>query len=94
MENVLARVVERRLARRAARTLDPARAADEAAPVRAARAEAQARVRRGGATYRGLLVVTALMKIDIALFGRVRSGPFFALLRKRPSQPARHSPDA
>jgi hypothetical protein len=33
-------------------------------------------------TYRLLLVLSGVMKLDIWLFGRVRSGPFFALLRK------------
>ncbi len=30
----------------------------------------------------GLRVLTALMQLDISIFGRLRSGPFFALLRK------------
>ncbi len=81
VENVLARMAERLLARRAV----GARAADPAAAVRTARAAAQARVRRGGVVYRGLVVVTAIMKLDLILFGRIRSGPFFALLRKDPS---------
>jgi hypothetical protein len=28
------------------------------------------------------MTLSTLMKVDVVLFGRVRSGPFFALLRK------------
>jgi SAM-dependent methyltransferase len=82
VENVLVRVAERLLAKRAARRADASTAPNEAASVRSARATAQARVRRGGALYRSLVAITAIMKIDIWLFGRIPSGPFFALLRK------------
>jgi hypothetical protein len=51
---------------------------------RAARTRAQARVRRRGLVYRALLAVTGVMKLDLVLFGRVPSGPFFAVLRKVP----------
>jgi len=83
MENVLARMTERWLAKRAASRKHDG-STDEADAIRAARTTAQARVGRGGAVYRGLLVVSALMKLDILLFGRIQSGPFFALLRKTP----------
>ena len=86
MENVLARVAERFLARRAHKAAPAATADDPNAAVRSARASAQARVQRGGALYRGLVAITAVMKLDILLFGRIRSGPYFALLRKRPAQ--------
>ncbi len=82
VENILVRMAERFLARRAARHPDVSTAPDEAAAVRTARATAQARVRRGGLLYRSLVLVTTVMKIDIWLFGRIPSGPFFALLRK------------
>jgi hypothetical protein len=39
-------------------------------------------VARRGVTYRALVALTALMKVDVVLFGRIPSGPFFALLRK------------
>jgi len=77
IENVLARMAERVMTKRAAR-----RTNDAASGAAAARASAQAQVRRGGATYRALLALSAVMRVDLALFGRVRSGPFFALLRK------------
>lgn len=82
MENVVARMVERWLARRAARALPPSASPDAAASTRAARRAAQAQVRRGGAVYWALRAATALMKVDVWLFGRIRTGPFFALLRK------------
>lgn len=86
MENVVARMVERWLARRQAQRL-PATAADAdaSAPVRAARKAAQAQVRRGGAVYWALRAATGAMKLDLWLFGRIRTGPFFALLRKPPA---------
>lgn len=82
VENVLARMAEKWLAGRAARTLPASAAHDDTAAVRAARRSAQARVRRGGALYWGLRSATAAMKLDLWLFGRFRTGPFFALLRK------------
>jgi SAM-dependent methyltransferase len=84
-ENVLARMAERFLARRAAGNAAAKGGSPDEAAVRSARASAQARVRRGGATYRTLVAITTVMKLDLWLFGRVRSGPFFALLRKSAS---------
>jgi SAM-dependent methyltransferase len=87
VENILARIAERALARRASgvgASADPSPAASAPTEdaIRAARATAQARVRQGGALYRSLVVISAVMKLDLLLFGRVPSGPFFALLRK------------
>lgn len=81
-ENVVARMAERWLSRRAARTLPAAALGDASAGVREARRSAQARVRRGGLLYWSLRAATAVMKLDLLLFGRVPTGPFFALLRK------------
>lgn len=78
VENVLARMAERFLARQ---KTSP-NAADEHAGIREARTSAQARVRQRGPLYWGLMTLSTLMKIDVVLFGRVPSGPFFALLRK------------
>jgi SAM-dependent methyltransferase len=86
VENILARAVEHVLARREGRRLPASH--DPGAGIRAARASAQARVRRGGLVYWVLRVVTAVMTLDVWLFGRVRSGPFFALLRKNSSRAA------
>lgn len=82
MENILARMAEKWLAGRAARSLPASSASDAHAAVRAARRSAQARVRRGGVLYRSLQAATAVMTLDLWLFGRVKTGPFFALLRK------------
>jgi hypothetical protein len=80
IENIVVRIAERLLVRGAARQLGAA--TDDAAAVRSARSSAQARVQRRGVTYTVLLGLTAIMKLDVWLFGRFRSGPFFALLRK------------
>ena len=56
---------------------------NRAAYLRAARKEAQDRIARGGLVLAGLKALTVVMQIDVLLFGRVRSGPFFALLEKR-----------
>jgi len=81
MENVLARIAERMLARRTGHRL-PAGHGDASESIRQARATAQARVRSGGMTYRLLVGVSTLMMLDVILFGRVPSGPFFACLKK------------
>jgi hypothetical protein len=95
VENILMRMTERALTRRAAKQLGiavPAPAApsggavsgdaDGTAAVRAARTTAKARIARGGALLWALHGVTAMMQLDMLLFGRIRSGPFFALLVK------------
>jgi len=92
VENILMRMAERQLARRAversatrrANTGSP-EAADSAAGVREARTGAKARLARGGPLLRALQALTWIMELDLVLFGRVRSGPFFALLEKRQS---------
>ena len=91
IENILMRVTERLLARRASRRDAAEPAADATAGVREARLAAKERIARGGLVFRGLRAATALMKLDVALFGRVRSGPFFALLVKE-GEPAAASP--
>jgi hypothetical protein len=90
VENIMVRSAERWMARRAARRARDGgkaerggREGDRAAHTRAARKQAQERIARGGFVLAGLKALTAVMKIDVLLFGRVRSGPFFALLEKR-----------
>jgi SAM-dependent methyltransferase len=89
VENLLVRSAEQWMARRAARRAagdaggGSGDATSRAAYQRAARTEAKDRIARGGAVLFGLRVLTALMKLDVVLFGRVESGPFFALLEKR-----------
>ena len=91
-ENIVMRVAERTLARRAARRLAAAGTAAtdlDAAAVKEARTSAKARLARGGPLLAALRGMTWLMKADILLFGRIRSGPFFALLVKDGSGPPR-----
>jgi SAM-dependent methyltransferase len=78
-ENILMRVAEKRLADRARRA-GRAEGAEEA--LKAARLEGKERVAKSGATRAVLRAVTAAMKLDLLLFGRIESGPFFALLER------------
>jgi SAM-dependent methyltransferase len=57
--------------------------AEHAAAVREARAAAKERIAARGPTYLALRVVSFVMKLDLLLFGHVRSGPFFALLVRK-----------
>ncbi len=102
VENILMRMTERALARRADRrraaqgraqspaqsqAADVADSADtgqsQSAGLRDARLGAKARLARRGPLLRVLQAVTVAMDVDLVLFGRIRSGPFFARLVKR-----------
>lgn len=92
VENILMRVAERFLARRRTTGTAPTAAGTEgaassdaadAAAVREARAAAKARIAARGPTYMALRALSFAMKLDLLLFGRVRSGPFFALLVRK-----------
>jgi SAM-dependent methyltransferase len=94
VENILMRVAERALARRAAGGAEDAEKAEgaekaggaegrRALAVRKARAAAKSRIAKGGPTYLALRALSFAMKLDLLLFGRIRSGPFFALLVKK-----------
>ena len=50
--------------------------------MKAARAEGKRRVAESPATRAVLRALTAAMKLDLLLFGRIESGPFFALLER------------
>jgi SAM-dependent methyltransferase len=78
MENVIMRMAEHMMARRRAPGGEPGDA------VKAARAEAKTRLRRRGPIYWATRTATGLMYLDVLLWGRFKSGPFFARLRKRP----------
>jgi SAM-dependent methyltransferase len=86
VENILMRAAEHQLARRAARRLATGAAPGDAAGARAVR-EARGSAKRAIARSRllaGLLAATTwIMRVDLWLFGRIRSGPFFALLERR-----------
>lgn len=90
VENILVRIAERAMAKRAARRhVSPAASADgtatdsHALAIREARLAAKARISQRGPTYLALRALSFVMKIDLLLFGRVTSGPFFALLVKK-----------
>jgi SAM-dependent methyltransferase len=84
VENIMMRMAERAMAKRAATRLRATVSADEvdAQAIREARTAAKARIARSRATYATLRGLSFAMKLDLLLFGRVRSGPFFALLVK------------
>jgi SAM-dependent methyltransferase len=50
-----------------------------------ARAEGKRRVAESASTRAALRALTAAMKLDLLLFGRIESGPFFALLERTPT---------
>lgn len=55
----------------------------DSSALRAARLAAKRTLARRGIMYRALQVMTSIVMLDVRLLGRVRSGPFFALLVKR-----------
>lgn len=82
-ENIIMRLVEHWMTRRAARRAASAGAAiDAGEAARQARAAAKRDIGRRGSTYAAVRAVSWVMKLDVLLFGRVRTGPFFALLVK------------
>ncbi len=85
VENILMRAAERAMARRAARRLrGTVNEADaDAAAIREARTAAKRQIANSPATYAVLRALSFAMKLDLLLFGRIRSGPFFALLVKK-----------
>lgn len=100
VENILMRLAEKRLANRAKGALgaagagatgadgaDGAPISDETA-LKIARSEGKRRVAESATTRALLRALTAAMKLDLLLFGRVESGPFFALLERTPRLPA------
>ena len=95
VENVAVRLAEKRLAEGAKRAQGAAGAPGAAgarAPLsdehalKLARAEGKRRVAESGSVRAALRLVTAAMKLDLLLFGRVESGPFFALLERLPGK--------
>jgi SAM-dependent methyltransferase len=86
VENILMRMAERAMAKRAAKRLSASAAPGdsdvEARAIREARTAAKAQIATSPATYGVLRALSFAMKLDVGLFGRVTSGPFFALLVK------------
>ena len=66
------------LARRKSRT-----SGVDGAALRMARVDAKRTLARRGIMYRALRVMTSVVMLDVRVLGRIRSGPFFALLVKR-----------
>ncbi len=84
VENIMMRVAERAMTRRASGRLPESSGTDaEAAAIRRVRTAAKERIAASGPTYAALRGLSMAMKLDLLLFGRIRSGPFFALLVKR-----------
>jgi SAM-dependent methyltransferase len=83
VENILMRIAERAMARRAARRLGAGGAEEtDARAIREARTRAKQRIATSRTTYAALRALSLAMKLDLLLFGRITSGPFFALLVK------------
>jgi len=85
VENIMMRVAERAMTKKAASKLPKAEGKGEdanAAAIKQARLQAKARIAHHGPTYWALRGLTVAMETDMVLFGRIRTGPFFALLRK------------
>jgi SAM-dependent methyltransferase len=83
-ENILVPVAAHAMARRAARGKPgdrSSRSIDRDA-MRQARVQAKQRVAKRGMIHSVLRAMTAITMLDVTLFGRLRSGPFFALLVK------------
>ena len=85
VENIGLRMAEHALAKRTRRRLqrqeNPDGGAGEAEAIRQARARGK-QLASGGTTAAVLRFLTWMMKLDIVLFGRIRTGPFFLLLEK------------
>jgi SAM-dependent methyltransferase len=89
VENILMRMAERRLARRAQKGgSGPAGAMSDEDALKAARAAGKERIAQSPATRALLRLLTAAMKLDLLLFGHVESGPFFALLERVSAAPS------
>ncbi len=89
VENILKKTAEQLMEWRAVRCRDGSGAPSAASPSgtdarRLARADTKRLLARRGVVYMGLRALTWLMKLDLLLFGRIKSGPFFALLDRVP----------
>ncbi len=87
VENILMRVAERAMTKRAARRLagentTPGAGDVDARAIREVRSAAKDRIAKSPSTYAVLRALSFAMKLDLVLFGRITSGPFFALLIK------------
>lgn len=83
IDNVLVRFFEWLLLRRRAGHL--ARASERQRPVSTADHSPRQAIGRNAWARTVLRLLTGIMQLDVLLFGRLRSGPFFALLVKEPA---------
>jgi ubiquinone/menaquinone biosynthesis C-methylase UbiE len=81
-ENILVPTAAHAMARRVARSASSSHGVDREA-MRTARVAAKQRIAKRGFAYHALHMLTRVVMLDVALFGRMRSGPFFALLVKQ-----------
>jgi len=79
-ESIVVPVGAHAFARRASKTGEV-----DGTALRAARLQAKRTVAGRGIMFRALQAMTSVVMLDVRLLGRVRSGPFFALLVKRSS---------
>ena len=91
IENIMVRAGEQFLRRRAKRRSGGQDTARPGALDRAVRTEARLWIEKRGVMYHSLRLVTWFMKLDLLLFGRIKSGPFFALIERMPD-PSPSSP--
>jgi SAM-dependent methyltransferase len=87
VENILMRMAERHMAKRAQRRAGRGASASGSAmsdedALKAARSAGKERIAQSGAMRALLGTLSAAMKLDLLLFGGVESGPFFALLER------------
>ncbi len=82
VENIGMRVAERALGRREARRRPPGADGGDSDEARLARTAAKQRLARRGPVFATMRALTYVMRLDVVLFGRIRSGPFFALLER------------
>lgn len=90
VENILMRMAERQMAKRARlrastkgeRFGEAGAAMTDEEALKIARAEGKQRIAESRATRALLGVLSAAMKLDLFFFGHVESGPFFALLER------------
>jgi SAM-dependent methyltransferase len=81
-ENILVPVAAHAMARTTARRTTGSPGVGREA-MRTARVAAKERIAQQGLVYQALRAITRLIMLDVAMFGRMRSGPFFALLVKK-----------
>lgn len=82
IDNVLVRLGEGLLLRRKGKPKPVPAAPKPVSPLPPTGLSTRQAISRRPLVGAGLRALTALMQLDIILFGRLRSGPFFALLRK------------